>query len=364
MSDMSDSPAHARAEAKGWTAPQVALAGFLVLLGLGITGIAFYVMWGTVVDAVRTYMHGRSWTVPVSGEIAFLFLYLVGVLVAWRKAPAGVTRGLLMAGLIAGSVVLNVYAARGVLPDLVAHLLIVGSFFGVLIAGKAAITSMRGGKIRADRISGGEWAVHPLRSLALTRWMQTWGEPSRSAAHARYMVLLYARAVTQADSRVGRVPVLWRRRLPVTLRYQLSTGLLPEDIMAGQGDWQEALREHVKGQLSFLAEGTSGGTAENTTESISGNSGDTMEGRRERRREDTSGRNAWPETKDINRAVLLRRVRAADERWQRSHGGKLLPAVHLSAQLQVRMNRETAGELLTEARAGNRDSRQDNAREG
>ena len=88
-----------------------------------------------------------------------------------RKAPPVVSRTLMMAGIMAGSVELNVYGAHGVLPDLTAHLVVVGAFFGVMLVGKAAFTALRGGKERADRICSGEWLVHPWRSAALAWWM-------------------------------------------------------------------------------------------------------------------------------------------------------------------------------------------------
>jgi hypothetical protein len=248
MDDMTDTPAHARTAPQGWTLGQSLVAAVLVAAGLAITGIAFYVMWGTVTDVVRAYMHRQAWTVPVSGEIAFLFFYLAGVLLAWRKAPPVVARGLFMAGIVAGSVQLNVYAARGHLPDLTGHLLVTGAFFGVLVVGKMVITSLKGGKTRADRISAGEWMTHPVRSAALWWWMKAWNETSRDAALARYQKLLYARAVAQADERVGKGRG-WRRRLPVTLRFQLSTGELPWHEFTGE-DWQDKIRRHVRDLLS------------------------------------------------------------------------------------------------------------------
>lgn len=364
MSVMSDT-AVARTEPKGWTIPQGLLAGVLVLLGTAITAIAFLVMWQTVTDVVRQYMHSRAWTVPVAGEIAFLFFYLLGVLLAWRKAPPVAARSLLMAGLIAGSVQLNVYAARGVLVDAVAHLLVTWSFFGVLITGKAAITALRGGKVRADRIGAAEWLTHPARSAALAWWMQAWGEPSRQVALDRYMRLLFTIAVAQSDSRVGRTPVLWRHKLPRRFRFQLSAGLLPDSVLTGEGDWQEAVTEHVRGELKLLdkapaqgtAEVTVGGTAEGSPEGTAqgiseGTTGGTPQGTRKGSAEGSQ----WPESRTVDRALLVRRTRAAMRRWEDKHpeqatAGKRLPATQLGAALKLRMSRDTATALLAEAAA-------------
>jgi len=121
-----------------------------------------------------------------------------------------------------------------------------------MLAGKGAVMSLRGGKVRADRISGGEWAAHPLRSLSLWRWMTTWGEPSREKALTGYMVLLFAVAIAQADDKVGRTPFVWRRRLPVTLRYQLDTGTFPASVAVAiaAGDWQQAVEDWVTAALT------------------------------------------------------------------------------------------------------------------
>jgi hypothetical protein len=235
-----------------WTRPQKLLAAGLLLLGAVIAGPAFIVIFQTVTRLMDPWMGWWSWVVPVSGEIAFTFLFLNGLLLALRRAPSGTVRGLFMFLVLSGSTFLVAWASREAVPDMAGHLAVVDGFYGVLLAGKSTVMLLRGGKVRADRVSGGEWVAHPLRSARLWRWMRTWDEPSRKAAHARYMRLLYAVALAQADERVGRVPVLWRRRLPVTLRYQLSMGLLPEPVTAGEGDWQEALAEHVEGQLALL----------------------------------------------------------------------------------------------------------------
>jgi hypothetical protein len=244
MDDMpTDTPAHARPATSDWTPGQKWYAAGLVALGLGISVIAFRVIYQTVTALATPYMRQWPWSAVVSCEIAFVFLFGLGILLAWRKVPSPVLRGLFMGLLIAGSVILNVWAARGNVPDMVIHLVVVCAFFAVLLTGKAAFTLLRGSKVRADRIGGAEWIAHPLHSLRLQRWMATWGEPSRAIAHARYMRLLYAIAVAQSD--VGRAPFRWRRKLPVTLRYQLSTGLLPD---AGE-DWQATLAAHVRGEL-------------------------------------------------------------------------------------------------------------------
>jgi phosphohistidine phosphatase SixA len=233
------------ADHQQWTGGQVALAVLLVLLGLGITFPAFIQLYRTAVGLLIPFMGWWAWTVPVCGEIAFAFLFLNGVLLQLRRAPGGGVRALFMALLVVGSVVLQVYAAHGVLPSIVGHVVVVVAFFGVMLSGKATIMSLRGGKIRSDSITLGEWVAHPVHSFRLWRWMKYWGEPSRDAAQDRYMRLLLAIAIAQEDPHVGR-GWGWRRKLPVTLRYELATGKLPE--AAGDG-WAEAIASHVQRQL-------------------------------------------------------------------------------------------------------------------
>lgn len=243
--------AQRKPKASDWTPAQRFLAWTLVALGAGITVPAFAEIYLTVTHVIHPAFGAWSWTVPVSGEIAFTYLFINGVLLAMRRAPSGAFRSVLMAAIIAGSVILNVWAYLGSVPAVAGHLIIVAAFFGVLIAGKETVMTLRGGKVKADRITAGEWIAHPRHSARLWRWQQVWGETSHDDAQARFLVLLYVIAVTQAHPAIGG-KAGWRRKLPVTLRYELSMGLLPDAIADGSGDWQLAAREHVAGQLDPL----------------------------------------------------------------------------------------------------------------
>lgn len=246
MGDMQNSPAHAKREPGDWTAGQKWYTVLLIVLpGMAIAAIAFTVIYGRVTAFARPYLPRMPWALVVSCEIAFVFLFNVGILLAWRKAPNPASRAVFMCVLMAGSVLIQVYAAHGNRADMLVYLVVLCAFFAVILTGKAAYNLLRGTKIRADRVGVGEWLAHPVHSFRLVRWMATWGEPSRKAAHDRYMRLLYAIAIAQADPAVGSMPLLWRHRLPVTLRYQFSTGLLPE----GGKDWQQSIADHVRKQL-------------------------------------------------------------------------------------------------------------------
>jgi hypothetical protein len=102
--------------------------------------------------------------------------------------------------------------------------------------------------------------------------MVTWAEPSRERAHAKYMALLFAIALVQADPAIGRTPFAWRRRLPVTLRYQLETGQFPATLQAaidGGGDWQEAVTEHVRQHVHLPSLERTPGVPANAPEAVS-----------------------------------------------------------------------------------------------
>lgn len=398
---------HARTEPRPFNRREVFLSIVLVVVGLSIAVPSFIEIYATATKLMRPSMGHYAWVVPVSGEVAFTWLFIAGVLLTMRKAPAGAFRGLCMFLIAAASVTLQVYAGRSSLPDALGHLVVVGAFFIVILNGKGIITLLRGGKVRADRLTGGEWIVHPLRSAALLWWMTAWAETSKERALHRYMALLYARTITKADPRVGRRPFAWRRHLPETLRYQLSTGLFPKALQAaidGDNGWQEALPVHIGRQLALLgrpvqgnapaglaqgtaqgigqasapqaiegsaqgtqadsAQGTALDTAQGTAQ---GTPGSTPEGTAQGSGPGTAqgtaqgsapkkDRSSWPFAKNIARDMLIARIRTEIGNWENDPAnadavlkGKRLPALGLDARLEVRMNRDTARDLLDEA---------------
>jgi hypothetical protein len=111
---------------------------------------------------------------------------------------------------------------------------------------------------RGDPIPLARWFLAFRRTARLKRHMVLWGETSYSRAVSRQAVLLYATAVAQADKRIGSGP-LWRRRLPVTLRWQLAEGKPPADVeraiaatYGGVETWQEPVAEWVDKSLRLL----------------------------------------------------------------------------------------------------------------
>src|SRR5260221_1477040 len=244
---------------RGWTWPQASLA---VLLGAGsiaITVPPFIEIYQTVTQVVRPWFGAWAWVVPVCGEISWCVIFGAGVLMAMRRVAGGPLRSGLQAALIAGSIALNVYAARNNAADVIAHVVVVASFFGTLAVTKSTIPRLALDRIKSDTLTIAEWLIPPAQSFRLWREMTAWGETSAAAARARYTALLYAVALAQSDPRVGRAPFAWRRRLPVTLRYQLAAGVFAPDVEASitgpaavPGGWQEPVREHVSKELRLL----------------------------------------------------------------------------------------------------------------
>ena len=207
---------------------------------------------------------------------------------------------------------------------------------------------------KGDPIPLARWVVAPRRTATLRRLMVLWGETDYQRAVSRQAVLLYATAVAQADSRVGS-GLRWRRRLPVTLRWQLAEGRPPAEIEAviagGAEAWQEAAARWVDGALRMLpasvTQGTPEGTAEVTPEGTAGSNGDgTTRGTAKAPAGGRPEGTGWPETRDVNKAVLARRVKAATEKYEAANPGRRLPATQLASLLKVRMSRDTATALL------------------
>jgi hypothetical protein len=270
MSDMGTEAQHAKPPPPAhWTWPQRLYAEVLATASLGTSVPAGYEIYRTSTGLARPYIGTVAWILPVACEAAYMVLFGWGVLLAWRKAADVPARLAGTAAIAVMSFVIQVYAGHKSFADIMVRLAIVASFFVTGLTMKAAFMRLRGGKIRGDRVSLGEWLASPPRAFGLWRWKNAWAEPSAARARDRYLILLYVialaqAAVAQAGERAGhprRSTFRWRRRLPVTLRYELSTGLLPADISAGGEGWQDAAERHVTRQLALMDHATPDATA-------------------------------------------------------------------------------------------------------
>lgn len=287
-----------------WTGGHKRIAMLLAIAALGIAGVAFWALFGSTTAVMNPWMGPRSWMVPVAGEIAFMYFFGSGILHALRRAPSGAIRPLVTWLIVAGSVVIQAEASRhhvhvhgpaprGVLVSLVGHEVIVVAFYGVLLSAKSTVMILLGGKVRADRITFAEWVAHPVQAGRLWRWRATWGEPSADAARERYMRLLFAETIAQADPRVGRKEG-WREKLPAILAYQLSTGLFPGSVASAGGDWQETVRCHVESQLALLPAATPAATDGDRHDAIRDATPLAIEGATVAATEDATGTPALP----------------------------------------------------------------------
>jgi hypothetical protein len=250
MTTMTPEPQHAKPAR--WTFWQGAFVVLLSAATLGTAGPAGFSVYQTSRDFARPYLGHEAWILPVALEAVFMVLFGWGIVLAWRKAADVPVRVLGSAAIAALSFAVQVDAANGSFSGILVRVAIVASFFVAGFTMKAAFMRLRGGKVRGDRVSLGEFLASPPRAVGLWRWKNAWAEPSADAARRRYLVLLYVIALAQSDPRVGKRLFRWRRRLPVTLRYELSTGLLPAAISAGGDGWQQAAGEHVTAQLALL----------------------------------------------------------------------------------------------------------------
>ena len=420
MDDDDTTPQQARESLTWW---QRVLIGGQVLLAAFIAVPAFVVIYTTTTHLVDPWFGKYSWVVPVTIEVVLAYLFLNGLFLATRQKPGGVLRGVSMAVVAALSITVQVYAGRSAVPDLLGHLAVIVGFFVVMLCGKQTIVLWRGDKVRHDRLSFGEIALHPFRSAGLLWWMSSWGEPSKAVALRRHRALLYARTIAKASEDVGRVPVLWKRRLPDTLAEDFRYGLFPdavqEAIDAGESTWRPLLRKHVQRELALLdpdtvedteadapltpenilagidpeavrdmfrdiLEDTVRSTVRDTVEDSAGDmfraalEDSDPDALRDMLRdiigitddedddEDETGkgggerRSSWPLAKSVDKQVLIRRIVTEINKWHAKGETRNLPALGLDALLEVRMNRTTAKKLIEEAYAS-RDTREEAA---
>jgi hypothetical protein len=209
---------HARA---GWTVPQVILAGLILLMVTALAPLFFADLFVTVNQLLAPWFGWWAWTVPLATEASFVTLYLLGVLLVLRRKPA---RWLAWAPypFAAASLWLNIAAARGAVPAMVAHAVLVVAFFTPLLAVKAAVRSLS--------------ATEDELKLA------------RALADARQYAMDLLRDRKGAAWR-------WRPSVGSLLRRQVLTGRLPAAVTLAVGEslaaygqpWEPAVREWVLG---------------------------------------------------------------------------------------------------------------------
>lgn len=198
---MADMGNHAR---KGWTFWETVLAAAFAVLGAAIAVFAFIVIFLTVTHLVSPWFAGWSWVVLAVTEGAFTGSYLGWLLLDLRDKPPRKIRVILacyLSAFAAGSLSLNIYAARDSFPDAVAHALTVAAFFGYLVLGKVIVARLS--------VTAAE------RKLA--------EETADAIAHAR-------------DILRGELGAWWRFRAPVLLRRQLRSGRLPAKVLEAVGN--------------------------------------------------------------------------------------------------------------------------------
>jgi hypothetical protein len=189
---------------RAWTPWECALAAVYGLLCIAVGFFAFVEIYFTVTHLVHQWMGDWAWIVPASAEGMFTGLYTGWLLLDLRDTPPRAVTwmlGGLLAASTAGSYWLNIYAARGVVPDAIAHVIVVTAFYGVLLMAKILIRRLR--------------VTPEQRALSVTL--------ADAKAHARDML----------RSGLG---ISWHLRAPVLLRRQLRSGRLPAKVMEAVAD--------------------------------------------------------------------------------------------------------------------------------
>jgi hypothetical protein len=181
-----------------WTFWECTLAAAYGLLCVLVGFFAFIEIYFTVTHLVHPWMGDWAWIVPASAEGMFTGLYAGWLLLDLKDTPPREVTwmlGSLLAASAAGSYWLNIYAARGIVPDAIAHVIVVTAFYGVLVMAKILVRRLR---------------TTPEERAARTALAD-------AQAHARDML----------RSGLG---FWWRFRAPVLLRRQLRSGRLPAKV--------------------------------------------------------------------------------------------------------------------------------------
>jgi len=187
----------------GWTAWELGLAAVYGLLCAAVGFFAFVEIYFTVTHLVHQWMGDWAWIVPASAEGMFTGLYAGWLLLDLKDTPPRAVTwmlGALLTASAAGSYWLNIYAARGAVPDAIAHVIVVTAFYGQLLFAKILVRRL---KVTPEE-----------RAAAVTL--------ADAQAHARDML----------RSGLG---LSWRFRAPVLLRRQLLSGRLPAKVMEAIG---------------------------------------------------------------------------------------------------------------------------------
>lgn len=197
MDDMahSQAPLTGPRHAARWTFPQAALATVAAVFAVAVTPLFFASMFMTVLDLLRSSPYGAwPWVVPLAAEGCFTALFLMDVVIVLRRKPRGRLRSApwLFA---AGSLVLNFLAGHGNPASVTGHVMVTLAFFFTVIEGEEAV-----------------------RKLAVA---------DRDARIAEIMADARRYAIDVVRDRRGR---LWRWRVPVLLRRDITSGRLCDEV--------------------------------------------------------------------------------------------------------------------------------------
>ncbi|MFC9973498.1 DUF2637 domain-containing protein [Spirillospora sp. NPDC127200] len=192
--------------------------------------------------------HGWIWgpALPLGLDLGIFALLLLD----WLR-PSAFLRTSAWA-LTAGTVLANYAVTDGDRTDRALHAIVI--LVAVIIF--EAARHLRDDATRMDKVRLSRWFLSPWRTARLWRRMVLWEIRSYSDALTRESAILHARTLLAAHYGEGS----WRKvrkRVPLTLQHQLTTGQLPSSVLHSL-DLQDAVRAWVHETLEDLASSAAG----------------------------------------------------------------------------------------------------------
>jgi hypothetical protein len=211
------SPKHSRRDKWDW------LLRLIVVLTALLVPLCFYELFHVTTTLLYPYIGHRAWIVPAAVEGGFTISFLLDLWLQHKGKPQAWLRWVPY-GFAAASLLIQVWAAHGVIPAMVANTAVTAAFFLPLIASERAV-----------------------KSLAIT-------DDEVKEMRERGDAMRYAR-----DLMRDRKGIWWRWRVPSLLRVQILHARPPAAVLkavqdgsrfGGAAAWEPAVETWVAGALT------------------------------------------------------------------------------------------------------------------
>jgi hypothetical protein len=211
------SPKHSRRDKWDW------LLRLIVVLTALLVPLCFYELFHVTTTLLYPYIGDRAWIVPAAVEGGFTISFLLDLWLQHKGKPQAWLRWVPY-GFAVASLLIQVWAAHGVIPAMVANTAVTAAFFLPLIASERAV-----------------------KSLAIT-------DDEVKEMRERGDAMRYAR-----DLMRDRKGIWWRWRVPSLLRVQILHARPPAAVLkavqdgsrfGGATEWEPAVETWVAGALT------------------------------------------------------------------------------------------------------------------